>query len=91
MSAEREQPTKRDEMQAYRKRAAHRPWGGLVALAVVSVALLARASALGHHNQTAADILRGIAMVAVVVSIGLLFRWAVLRERAKSSDQRSDV
>ena len=64
------------------------PWGGISALVAVFVALLAQASALGYHDHIAAEVFRGIAMVAVVVAIGLLFRWAVLHERAKSSDQR---
>jgi Flp pilus assembly protein TadB len=82
MSAESEQPTTHDEMQAYRKRAAHWPWEGLVALAVVFAAM---GIAVLVHGVTARHILRGIEIAAVVVGIILLFRWAVLYERTKSS------
>jgi hypothetical protein len=71
-------------MRTDEQRAVRWPWGGIAALVGVFVALLGQASALGHHNHIAADVLRGIAMVAVVVSIGLLLRWAVLYERGKS-------
>lgn len=73
-----------NHMQTDEQRTVRWPWGGIAGLVAVFVALLAQASALGHHNHTAADVFRGIAMVAVVVAIGLLFRWAVLYERAKS-------
>jgi hypothetical protein len=75
-------------MQSDEQQAVRWPWGGIAALVAVFVALLAQATALTHNDQIAADVSRGIAMVAVVVSIGLLFRWAVLHEGAKSSDQR---
>lgn len=37
---------------------------------------------------TLAEIARGVEIASIIVGIGAVFRWAVLRERQKSSDDK---
>jgi cobalamin biosynthesis protein CobD/CbiB len=70
-----------------RQRAARWPWGGIAALVVLLATIVTGVVAHGHIEQ----VVRTVAAIVSVVGIGAVFRWAVLRERAKSSDQRGDV
>jgi hypothetical protein len=84
MSRDRNRATlaKRDDARTNRQQAR---WfrGGMVACVVLLAAIATGIVARGHIGQT----MPIVAGIASVVSIGALLRWAVLREKAKSSGE----
>jgi len=57
-------------------------WTGVVALVMILAA--GGIAAVGHGD---AQVLKGVQIAAAVICVGSFFRWAVLRERARSTDK----